>query len=178
MHDFDEDTWLPQWPQGYKPNYRYTKPTFETHVGKSGKTWLIPAVTRYPNRGDHIYVTAYSDVTKRGDGFARRTIHLPLIGGGEFELNGGWHSNADACLADTGIDCTNQYLTYGAVGLHRAGHMVIYGLIYQDKSPQIGSYKRIETLAKKIATERGEHVVYGVVSLGGAASGVAKGVNE
>jgi hypothetical protein len=166
-----EDIWLPQWPQGYKPSYSYNKPTFEKHVGISGKTWLIPAVTRLPNRGDHIYVTAYVDPDKFGSGFGGRTLHMPLITGGEFALNGGWHANSRALLEDTGIDCTKQHLTYGAVGVHRIEYMTIYGVIWQDTAPQIGEFTRVEKKAQEIANERNETVIYSVISLGGGSSG-------
>ena len=171
----NEDIWLPQWPQGYKPNYRYTKPTYEKHVGISGKTWLIPAVTRLPNRGDHIYVTAHEDVAKFGSGFGGKTIILPLIDGTDFELNGGWHSRPMELLKDTGIYALNQHLTYGAIGLHRVkDQMWIFGLLHEDMKPQIGRFDRIETLAKEIATERNEQVIFGSLSLGGSVSGVIK----
>ena len=175
MLQFDEDTWLPQWPKGFKPNYRYTRPTYEKHVGKSGKTWLIPSVTRLPNRGDHIYVTAYKDIDRAGPGFGGRTIVLPLMDGTDFELHGGWHSRPVDLLEDTGIDAMNQHLTYGAVGLHRVkGQMWIYGILHEDAAPTIGRFDRIERIAQDIANERNEQVAYGSLSLGGSVSGVIK----
>lgn len=174
MEDTSEDIWLPQWPQGSKPNFRYHKPTFETHVGKSGKTWLIPAVTRIPNRGDHIYVTSYEDVTKKGTGFGGATLRFPLITGGEFVLNGGWHGNSRHLHEDTGIDTFNQHLTYGAVGLHRFTNtwlMGIFGILHEDEKPQIGKFNRIELLAQDIANERNEPVWYGSLSYGGGSAG-------
>jgi len=171
----DEDIWQPHWPQGHKPSFTYNKPTFEKHVGKSGKTWLVPAVTRYPNRGDHLYVTSYADPNEKGTGFGGAVLFMPMMDGTEFELKGGWHSRSVDLLNDTGIDTMNQHLTYGAVGLHHTGDMWIYGLLYADTTPKIGRFDRIQTIAKQIATERGERVRYGVLSLGGSVSGWMKG---
>lgn len=171
----NEDIWLPQWPQGYKPSFRYNKPTFECHVGKSGNTWLIPAVTRLPNRGDHLYVTEYPDVTRVGKGFSGAILHMPLINGRDFELRGGWHGNSKLCYKDTGVDTRNQHLTFGAIAVHRTGYSGLFGILYEDKKPRIGKFDRIEQLAQEMANERNERVYYSVLSYGGGASGWKEG---
>lgn len=172
---YEDDIWQPQWPQGHKPSFTYYKPTFEKHVGKSGKTWLVPAVTRIPNRGDHLYVTSSADPNETGTGFGGRTLFMPMMDGTEFELKGGWHSRSVDLLKDTDIDTSKQHLTFGGVSLHRTGDMWLYGLLYADLVPKIGYFDRIQKIAKDIATERGETVYYGVLSLGGSISGQMKG---
>jgi hypothetical protein len=165
------DFWLPQWPPNTQPRFTYGRPTFEAHVGESGKTWLVPAITVFPNRADHIYVTAYADVNKYGQGFAGRTLDMPLISGRSFMLRGGWHSRAEALLEDTGIDTTRERKTYGAVGLHRGyGGMEIVGVLYKDESPQIGYHERIVHIAQKFANEYDWPIFYSFLSAGGGAS--------
>lgn len=169
-----EDSFIYGWPKGYKPSYNYPKPTFETYLGKAGHTWLIPAVTVLPNRGDHLYRTAYADVSRRGEGYARGTLILPLLDGTDFELRGGGMGNSRQCFEETGVDCRNMHLTYGAVGLHKipGGYMPgLYGLLHKDNAPQIGIYHRIEAIAQRLANERNERVFYSVISLGGGSAG-------
>lgn len=174
LQDALDDTWYWGWPKGFKPDFNYRRPTFEMHVGTSGLTWFVPAVTVRPNRADHIYRTAYEDRSRRGTGFAGGTIILPLIDGTDFELLGGWRTNSKQLLEDTGIDCSNMYLTYGAVGLHKisGGYMPgLFGLLHADKAPLIGKFDRIESIAQQFANERQEYVHYNVVSYGGGSAG-------
>lgn len=174
LQDALDDTWVYGWPEGTKPSYRYPRPAFETYLGKSGCTWLIPAVTVIPNRGDHLYRTTYADVSRKGAGFAGGTLFLPLLNGNEFELKGGWRGNSRQCYEETGIDCRNMHLTYGAVGLHKlpGSYMPgLYGLLHKDNAPQIGEFFRIEAIAQRLANERNERVFYSVISLGGGSAG-------
>lgn len=169
-----DDIWIARWPPNTQPKFIYNRPTFEHYVGNSGKAWLVPAVTVLPNQADHIYVTAYADWNKFGTGFGGRTLVMPLIDGGYFHLKGGWHSRAEALLADTGIDTRNQRLTYGAVALHRTSSMDLFGILYEDTSPQLGTDDRIVKIAQKIANERNEPVFYSYLSAGGASSAMVK----
>lgn len=174
LRDALDDIFLYGWPRGFKADFKYRKPTFETHVGESGCTWLIPAVTVIPNRGDHLYRTSYADVSRKGKGFAGGTLILPLLDGSDFELKGGWMGNSRQCFEDTGVDCRNMHMTYGAVGLHRlpGGYMPgLYGLLHQDKAPQIGEYHRVENIAQQLANERKERVQYTVIAFGGGSAG-------
>lgn len=167
------DFWLPRWPPNTQPRFTYGKPTFETHIGKSGCTWLIPAVTVYPNRADHIYVTEHPDSNKKGRGFAGATLDMPLITGASFLLKGGWHGNTKDLLEDTGIDLTREFLTYGAVGLYRGySGMEIVGVLYSDKSPQIGYMDRVARLAQKFTNEHDWPIFYSYLSAGGGASAI------
>lgn len=175
--DNDIDMWLCRWPPNTQPKFIYDKPTFDHYVGNSGKAWLVPAVTRLPNMADHIYVTAYADWSKAGSGFGGRQLVMPLIDGGYFRLNGGWHSRAEPLLEDTRIDVRHTRLTYGAVGLHRAkgGYgMDLFGILYEDLSPQLGTHDRIIKIAQRIANERKEPVYYSLLSAGGGASAMIK----
>jgi hypothetical protein len=173
LKDALDDMFYWGWPKNNKPSFTYTRPTFEVHVGKSGLTWFVPAVTVLPNRADHVYRTAYADTSRVGTGFAGGTIVLPLLDGSDFLLKGGWHSRAEDLLKDTGIDCLNLYKTYGAVGVHRLPGPVsgVYGLLHKDKAPQIGIFHRIETIAQRLANERNERVYYTVASYSGGSAG-------
>lgn len=172
----ENDFWLPRWPPNTQPSFTYGRPTFVTHVGNSGRTWLVPAITVLPNRADHIYVTAYADPKKAGEGFGGATLFMPLISGRTFALRGGWHTRADTLYDDTNIDVRNSRLTYGAVALHRSytTGMELVGLLYADKSPQLGYDDRIIKIAQKIANERNEPVFYSYLSAGGGSSAQIK----
>lgn len=89
MEDLTDHIWIAQWPQGHKPSFTYGRPTFECHVGESGCTWLIPAITVLPNQGDHIYRTAFPNAKRAGVGFGGATLYMPLLNGHDFELRGG-----------------------------------------------------------------------------------------
>ena len=175
MEDLADHIWIAQWPQGHKPSFTYGRPTFEMHVGKSGMTWLIPAITIIPAQGDHIYRTAYKDVTKVGRGFAGATLVLPLLNGNDFTLRGGWHGNSKDLYEDTGIDTFNLHKTYGAVGLHRGkGGSDLVGILYKDSTPKIGRLDRISHIAQDIANELNQDVFVSYLSYGGGLSGVTK----
>ena len=172
---FDDDIWIAQWPQGHQPSFTYGKPTFETHVGKSGMTWLIPAITRYPNQGDHIYRTAGVDPDEIGTGFGGAILDMPLMNGHSFLLKGGWHGNSKDLFDDTGIDTFALHKTYGAVGLHRAkGFMDLVGIIYEDSTPKIGRLDRIDSIAQEIANRLNEDVVAAHLSYGGGSCSIVK----
>jgi len=145
---------------------------FEQYVGNSGRAWLFPAVTKMPNQADHIYATASADWNTPGTGFGGHTILLPLLSNGYFHLHGGWHGNADDLFEDTRIDIRARRLTYGAVALHRSntGHE-LFGLLFADKSPQLGTKDRIIKIAQNLANKRKEKVYYSTLSAGGGASG-------
>lgn len=167
----NDDIWYPKWPPNTQPRFTYGRPTFETHVGNSGHTWLVPAITVLPNRGDHVYVTAHADCMMPGRGFGGRTLHMPLISGTDFALRGGWHTRAEDLYSDTDIDVRHLRLTYGAVGLHRTyTGLELVGLLYADQAPQLGTTTRIVELAKWLANDRNETVYYSYLSAGGGAS--------
>lgn len=170
MDSLSKEYWEWKWP-GKKPDYMYHKPTFELHVGKEGHAFLVPAITVLANQADHIYVTAWPDWDKPGSGFAGSTLKLPLLNGDYFELKGGWHTRAAHLLEQTGIDVTNQFLTWGAVGEKRTGYMDLMGIHYADKVPTMGQFNRIETIAQAMANVLFKSVYYSVHSMGGGSSG-------
>lgn len=173
--DLSDYIWLAEWPQGHRPTFTYGRPTFECHVGESGMTWLIPAITIIPARADHIYRTAFKDVTKVGRGFAGATLIMPLLNGEDFPLRGGWHGNAKDLFEDTGIDTFNLHKTYGAVGTHRAKKgSDLVGILYKDTRPKIGHLDRISRIAQDIANEINEPVFASYLSAGGGLCGQIK----
>lgn len=87
---------------------------WELVVGKSGRGWLIP--TDVPNRADYIHCTDSSNWDRAGEGFGGATIPHKLkdqLGeDGVFYLKGGWHSNDEDLLSDTGIDLSKEHYTH------------------------------------------------------------------
>jgi len=149
---------------------------YHLHVGKSGRAWLV---ADREDCADHVYCTAYADWDRTGEGFAGAHLKLPLVDDNEFILKGGWHSNSQALLADTGVDITDRHLTYGAIGFkrlywspeHPNENMGVGDVIFADEEPTLGDFHRIEELAKQYANELGETIYYSVQSSGGGSSG-------
>jgi hypothetical protein len=168
------DIWFPVWPPNTRPTFTYGRPTFAVHKGKSGHEWLVPAVTVLPNRADHIYVTAYPDPSKKGEGFGGAVLDLPLLTGRSYLLRGGWHSRAEALLDDTGIDVRNLRKTFGAIGFHRTADLEIFGILYADPHPKLGYDDRIVRMAQQLANEYQEPLFYSYLSAGGGAAGLIK----
>jgi hypothetical protein len=152
--------------------------TYEMYVGKSGRAWFVPYLQT--DKADNIYVTDSADWLKRGNGFGGTTLRLNLKDGSDFALRGGWHSNAEGLLEDTGVDVTDTHLTYGAVGLSRVenAYMTIGDLIYKDEEPTMGKYNRIRTIAVEYANEHNVTVYYCVQSTGGGSCGPIKPGDE
>lgn len=152
------------------------KRTYKIYMGKSGRTWLVAI---QENQADNIYVSG----GKHSQGYGGRTLTFHLEpGGGKAALVGPWHSNSGALLADTGIDVTDRYLTFGVIGLGREYGTVGMGLhpitikdvVLKDTEWTLGTYDRIEVLAQELANELGTSVVYFVKSKGGTHSGFTK----
>ena len=164
------------WTDKYKLNIlcgsaEAERRTYKKFVGKSGRIWLIAV---QPNEADNIYVSG----GKNSQGFAGRTLVFKLESGSTLELQGPWHSNSGALLADTDYDVTDKCLTFGVVGLGRTyGNTVginpvtITDVLYKDSEWTLGEFNRIEKLAQKYSNKSGKTVVYFVKSKGGTSCG-------
>lgn len=140
-------------------------------VGKSGRIWLVAV---QPNEADNIYVSG----GKNSQGFAGRTLAFKLEDGSTMKLQGPWHSNSAALLADTGYDIRDKYLTFGVIGLGREygtalglHPITIKDVLHKDAQWVLGEYNRITVLAQVAANEIGKAVVYYMKSKGGTSSG-------
>ena len=130
--------------------------TFDFYKGKSGTGWLV--ANDVENCADYIYATDSDKWEMAGKGFAGRTLTMKLTDGNVFSLKGGWHSNAEALLQDTGVDVRDKHETFAVVALRRDAKY-LYDVIYVDEKPQIGLFQRSNAIAKEFATKYNEPVV-------------------
>jgi len=141
---------------------------YHLYIGESGRTWLV---ANTQDAGDHIYVTAHADPNIVGDGFGGGTLPLKLVDGRTFNLKGGWHSNPNGLLQDTGVDVMKNHITF--VVLAKSLDMreqVLSDVVYKDDKPQVGLFERWKELAK----EHPEANYYFYESAGGAGWGPIK----
>lgn len=118
-----------------KPTKPKDPEVFVYVVDKQGHAWLFP--TDVPNRGDWVFVTAFPDWNKVGEGFGGSTLQLKLRSGGYFSLRGGWHTNAHALLGATGIDLTKEHYTFITTAKYPEGEE-----IYYDPEWTLGDFDR------------------------------------
>lgn len=147
--------------------------TYRKVVGKSGKTWLIGNLSiDEGSPANHIYVTNHKNPDICGEGFAGKHLVFIIDDGTEFILKGGWHSNADALLNDTGIDMTKQYRMYIAVAEEfesRSPEVFKPPLLYDNEF--IGSWDDAKGIIRDLAIKAGKPLAYKHWSVGGASSG-------
>lgn len=101
------------------------------------------------NAADNIYC-GYDHDTK-SDGFGGRWLTFELVGGGEIQLQGPWHTNSDDLFRHTGIDIRNIHATIVVIGKsvrYEEGNCnpIIYDLVYQDEDWVISDFDRKETI--------------------------------
>ena len=142
-----------------RPEFNSSTATYRMVVGKSGKAWFI--LTEVDNPGDYILVTDSDDWDKRGEGFGGSTLNLALENGEKFSLLGGWHSNSNALLRDTGIDLTHTHLTYGVI-TELDGTVV-----HKDEGWTLGKFDRTEELCKSLVEKSGKPLHHENQSMGG-----------
>jgi hypothetical protein len=129
--------------QGDAVSHRYHK-----HVGKSGNTWLVADTEA---AADNIYVTD-SPRNDGKEGFGGALLNMPCTDGTVFPLKGGWHTNADALYADTGVDVRGKYRTFVVLSRARATtedgtyRTIFRDIVYRDAEPTLGIYGRDKEL--------------------------------
>jgi hypothetical protein len=133
-------------------------------IQKGSITWLY---AEQPNAADNVY---YHDAnSKDSRGFAGRSITFPLVIGGSIELQGPWHSTAEALLNSTNIDITDTYLHQVIVAMHMKHEQfdgeygpiflpVLRGIFHVDEKPVIGRSNRGNEIARGIANTIGKTV--------------------
>ena len=143
-------------------------------VGKSGRTWLV---ADQPDAASNIYVTnnAANTTERRGfQGFGGATLVMPLVEGGEFELHGGWHSNADALFEDTGEDVRDKHSTFVVVAKDRRledWRTILTDVVYQDAEWTLGRFDRGRAIAKRLQEELDCPLILYSESMGGSSCG-------
>ena len=146
-------------------------PLYEMVIGKSGVAWFYPA--NWDNPADQILCTNSENWDEPGEGFGGSTLNLQLVNGETFELKGGWHSNGDSLLADTGISLKSQYYTYCVIAEEVMSHnpLTLDKVLYEDLGWSLGEFERPEKLAQKFANELGKEVYLAKRSSGGGMYG-------
>lgn len=145
--------------------------TYHLVVGKSGRAWLYPLNSDHP--ADNIHCTNSANWDIVGEGYGGSTLKFNTDKG-EFLLKGGWHSNSDALLSDTGIDITDKCLTYVVIALKAESTYPSYlmeDILHDDNGWVLGLYDRGDSLAKRFANELGVKVFKFTQSLGGGSMG-------
>lgn len=150
---------VPRCPEEYKCE------SYNMITDKSGNDWF------YGNHADEIYVDQHNP---NSEGFGGRKLKFKLKDGTVIETeNGPWHSNADGLLNATGVDLTNEHLTFGCISLgieYIKGKMYsnYKNVIYLDDNYINGDYSRIKNLAQEFANKLNTKVYYTQHSRGGS----------
>jgi len=126
--------------------------TFYLHVGVSGLFWLVGNV---PNAADHIYRSSAG----KSEGFAGRNIEFNLGDGNSISLQGPWKSNSESLRADTEIDITNKYNTFGVISKEVRGNTMI-DVVYIDNYFVIGRLNRIKEFCSHMSEQMGGRLYY------------------
>lgn len=146
-------------------SHRYHK-----YVGKSGNTWLVADTEA---AAENIYVTD-SPRNDGKEGFGGALLSMPCVDGTVFPLKGGWHTNASALYADTGIDVRDKHRTFVVLSRARATtddgtyRTIFRDIVYRDIEPTLGIYDRDKVL---MALYPDANYVYSA-SKGGSSSGM------
>lgn len=138
-------------------------------VGSSGCKFYIPH--EEDNPADNILCTEFADWDKPGNGFSGRTLTLAMHDGTTEDLKGGWHSNAEGLLQETGIDIRDKHKTFAIVA-HRRDAENFYDVLYVDEKPVIGNFTRGEEIASELAKKLGTPLVCFSRSHAGAVIGM------
>jgi hypothetical protein len=144
---------------------------YEKYQGKK-YTWYVP---NFPNCADGIHVDMHNP---RSDGYGGATLKFTLVSGEVDSVKGPWHSNADALLADTGIDITKKYITFVVVSKERDQderyRTIMKDVVYIDLYAEIGDFDRWKECAKPFVEEAvnsGKSLFYYSESSGGSSCG-------
>jgi len=140
---------------------------YRMNKGKSGRAWFY--AVNLDNSGDYIYCTDSANWDQPGQGFGGATIELQLDNGKRFSLRGGWHSNDEALLEDTGVDLRQLHRTFVIISRGREDGMMV-DVVYHDEQPKVGYFNRGERLALEMARSMKEPLYYFARSAGGSIS--------
>lgn len=147
-------------------------PEFYRKVQKGPFTWFVP------NNGNPSKINWHNP--RDENGYGGSVVKFPLEDGSICDVKGPWCRTADTLFEVTGIDLRNNHLTFGIIALERQsvkhkGMTNDYkGVLYVDEDETVGDFDRIPKLAQKMANERGENVVYQVITAGGGQLGTKR----
>jgi hypothetical protein len=111
------------------------------------------------------------------EGYGGRTVKFQLTDGTELEMVGPWNSGSDALYRDTSFDVRNNHYTFVVVAKKRNcegnnfSNNILEDVLYQDTEWTLGSFKRGDEIANKIANELGEPVYLYSTSYDGSSCG-------
>ena len=140
--------------------------TYKKVIGKEN-IWYL---STQDNSADNLYCTAINK-TKRSNGFGGATLEFKLDDGTSDFVQGPWHSNSGSFLKDTGIDVTDKHFTFGVISMEKewlSPNSIMKDVIYQDDDWTLGSFDRIENLAKEMARKLNKKVYFYRQSTGGS----------
>lgn len=150
------------------------KLVYEMVVAESGKAFFVPPEGTY-NRAGEIHCTDSANWDKAGQGYGGDTVKLPLLDGSVFELKGGWHTNSEHLLRETGMDIQDQHHTLVCIGLKRGKdkypHYGVADVLYCDEEPTLGRFNRGDLIGQAFADGLNRPVYCGSQSLGGGSYG-------
>lgn len=148
-------------------SYEAEKRTYTMYQETSGKRWLV---ANQENAADNIYVEG----GRNSEGFGGRLIKFTLTDLTEVELQGPWHTCAEALFAATGVYVNHLHKTYGAIALERGGgwpDTILNKVLFMDSQPVIGHFNRIERIAQEFANKYKKTVYYFSESASGSCCG-------
>lgn len=138
--------------------------------GHSGNAWIVPSNCAWPAEDIHV-----DQHDPHSQGYYGRTLTFPLEDGSTYAARGPWHSNPDSLFADTGVDIRDRHRTYGCVALNmrydKRGNGVYSNLIHVDREPVLGTFDRLDKIARREATKRYHPVAVCSISSGGGHMG-------
>ncbi len=141
--------------------------TYRAHkVGN--RTWFEPV------SGDASKIVLHDPSCE--EGFGGSETDMRLESGEVVTVKGPWCSNADALKSQTGIDLTNNHLTFGFVAdeIDYDWDKKTYtcrGVHHVDDCPTLGQFSRIDQIAKYHAKRLGRRVRVYSESQGGSSFG-------
>ena len=142
-----------------------------------GGLWFYPANERNP--ADNVFFGNPNwgkPGHRRSNGFGGSILEFTLDDFSTIKIAGPWHGNADSMFVDTGLDLRDKHLTWGIVAKTKLESGWNQPLLYKDvlhldTEPVVGTFDRIEDLAKKFVKELGCVVYYHRESCGGSHTG-------
>jgi hypothetical protein len=104
-----------------------------------------------PNRSEYIFFG--SPHSTKSEGMGGRIIPFKCTDGQTIDIQGPWWSNSDSFFKSTGIDITNEYLTFVVISRDRTyekDHHTMIDVVYKDEAPVLGQYDRWKQVLKDV----------------------------
>ncbi len=108
-----------------------------------------------PNRAEYVFYG--SPYSTHSEGMAGRIIPFKCTDGQTINIQGPWWSNADSFRESTGIDITNEYLTFVLISRQRQynheddSHTYI-DVVFKDDELTLGPYDRYKHVLRDVFT--------------------------